>query len=405
MTPIYLLERYIPDYISLSLQLALIYVLSTISFDLVHVVLHRFAKSKHGVLRRLGMLHETHHQWFGPSLQHERSLDVLNIMHHRVPEYLNQLAVTLLFLAVCSPVAVGLIALVHTIALGVTIAQRGVDINHQPSSRLKHPRGHIFVGPSYHYLHHVYAESHMGSFVQTLDKIMGTCVHLEGQRIVMTGASGAYGSAMKALLEDSGAVVIPLKYGQDYDYNDYSRILDVLSSADILVLAHGVKSGPTMAANCNSFVQMIELFKDLTKARLIPPQVWAVGSEIELHSSFGIPELEAYAQSKRAFAAHAKNYYRDEDILYRHIVPSAFTSRMGRGLISASLAAWWTMWLIRRGCRYVPVTYTGVAYVNYLKFLSIPGIFSQNTQSGKNTAGVGIVTTHPVIGDDYQISA
>ncbi len=124
-----------------------------------------------------------------------------------------------------------------------------------------------------------------------------------------------------------------------------------------------------MQANCESFVALIERFKALTKHRRFPVEVWAVGSEIECHPAFGDPDLKVYLESKRAFARHARRYYRDRDILYRHVVPSAFRSRMGPGLISGRTAAWLALFLIRRGLRYVPVTYTGVALVNYLKFL------------------------------------
>ena len=357
-------------YLNLGLEMALIYVVSTISFDVVHYLLHRFAKSKYRFLQRLGDLHETHHRWFGPNLRHVDELAMPNLMHHRIPEYLNQVAVTGAFLLVANPLAVALVAVVHTVALVFVLCWRGVDMNHQKTVRLKHPRGHFFVTPSYHYLHHVHNDSHMGSFVQVFDWIMGSCVHLKGQRVAMTGASGAYGSAMKNLLERAGAIVTPLKYGVDYDYADYGRVHDVLRNADILVLAHGSKVEDAMAANCDSFVALIELFRSLTQERLVPPQVWAMGSEIECHPTFGVSELAAYAQSKRAYARYARNYNRAEDILYRHIVTSAFTSRMGRGLMSAKAAAWLSLWLIKRGFRYVPVTYTGVALLNFGLFVA-----------------------------------
>jgi hypothetical protein len=42
---------------------------------------------------------------------------------------------------------------------------------------------------------------------------------------------------------------------------------------------------------------------------------------------------------------------------------------MGPGLISGKMAARIAMFFIRRGARYVPVTYTGIAFINYFKFL------------------------------------
>ena len=94
----------------------------------------------------------------------------------------------------------------------------------------------------------------------------------------------------------------------------------------------------------------------------------AVGSEIECHPAFGNADLQTYSRSKRAFARHARRYFHQPDLLYRHIVPSAFTSAMGPGLISGERAAAWAWFLIKRGYRYVPVSYTGIAMINYLKF-------------------------------------
>lgn len=56
-------------------------------------------------------------------------------------------------------------------------------------------------------------------------------------------------------------------------------------------------------------------------------------------------------------------------MIYRHIVPSSFRSAIGPGLMSGGFAAKVAFFLIRRGVRYVPVTYTGVALVNYFKFV------------------------------------
>ncbi len=58
----------------------------------------------------------------------------------------------------------------------------------------------------------------------------------------------------------------------------------------------------------------------------------------------------------------------DQGLLYRHIVPSAFRSQMGPGVMSGRTAAAIALWLIRHGFRYVPVTYTGIAFVNFIPF-------------------------------------
>ena len=143
----------------------------------------------------------------------------------------------------------------------------------------------------------------------------------------------------------------------------------MLESADILVLAHGAKGKQAMQANCDSFLALIDGFKSLTRNRQIPVEVWAVGSEIECHPTFGAESLQSYARSKRAFARAAATLIRDRDLLYRHIVPSAFRSAMGPGLMTGRTAATIALWLIRRGFRYIPVTYTGIAFLNVVPFV------------------------------------
>ena len=56
-------------------------------------------------------------------------------------------------------------------------------------------------------------------------------------------------------------------------------------------------------------------------------------------------------------------------MLYRHIVPSSFTSAMGPGPMSADTAARIALFLIRRGFHYVPVTLTSLAFWNYFRFI------------------------------------
>ena len=62
-----------------------------------------------------------------------------------------------------------------------------------------------------------------------------------GTAFCADGASGAFGSALKDLLERAGAEVVPLKYGVDYTDLDYSGADVALAGADVLVLAHGTK--------------------------------------------------------------------------------------------------------------------------------------------------------------------
>ena len=43
---------------------------------------------------------------------------------------------------------------------------------------------------------------------------------------------------------------------------------------------------------------------------------------------------------------------------------------MGPGLMSGRTAAWGALWLIRHGFRYVPMTYTGIAFLNFIPFFA-----------------------------------
>src|SRR5690606_6195833 len=121
-------------------------------------------------------------------------------------------------------------------------------------------------------------------------------------------------------------------------------------------------------ANYTTFRDLVELFTDVGRSRLTAPEVWAVGSEVEFHGDMGLEELKDYSASKRAYALKAREFYRSNDLIYRHIVPSSFTSAMGKGAMSADTAVGITLALICRGFRYVPVTLTGLAVLNYFRF-------------------------------------
>jgi hypothetical protein len=43
---------------------------------------------------------------------------------------------------------------------------------------------------------------------------------------------------------------------------------------------------------------------------------------------------------------------------------------MGPGLMSGRTAAWGALWLIRHGFRSVPMTYSGIAFLNFIPFLA-----------------------------------
>jgi hypothetical protein len=345
-----------------------LFLVATFVFDMIHVALHFCLESRWSVLRRVGGLHQSHHDFFDRQLQWHEDAVVPNLLLHVIPEYGTQMAVCAVALAILEPMAVLIVMAVFTVIFVYVILAKGKDRYHLLHPVLPAAHETVLVGPYYHALHHVYPESYLSSYITLLDRLMGTSCQIRGRRVAITGASGSFGSAMAERLRLAGAEVFPLKFGADFTYADYSAADAVLAQADILVLAHGAKGEHAMQANCDSFLALIDRFKSLTRDRQVAVEVWAVGSEIECHPAFGIPELQSYARSKRAYARAAAVFFRDPDLLYRHIVPSAFRSPMGPGLISGQTAAAVAFWFIRHGFRYVPVTYTGIALINFIPY-------------------------------------
>ena len=352
----------------LLLQAGALFVVATFLCDAIHFTIHRCLNSRHGWLRRLARPHLSHHVFLDPRLQYHDEAIVPNLLHHIVPEYAAQMAVCALAFAVLDRAAVGLVIGCFTMLSGSAMILRGKDLHHRPLPKVPVAHGTLVVRAPYHALHHVFPDNYFSSYTMLFDRLMGTACQIRGRTFALTGASGAFGSALKELLERHGAMVMPLKYGVDYTDDDGSGADAALAEADVLVLAHGAKGERAMQANCHSFLSLIDRYKAHARPRQVPGEVWAVGSEIECHPAFGIPELKSYARSKRAYARHAARLMQDREILYRHIVPSAFRSRMGPGLMSGHTAAAIAFWLIRRGFRYVPVTYTGIAFLNYVPF-------------------------------------
>ncbi len=346
-----------------------IVLLGTIAFDGVHFVLHKMMNSRSRIARALGGLHGVHHAFYDRNLVIHPNLRRRNILLHHVPEVGTQFLVVSSFFFVTDWFYVVTAQLVCLINLAAVVLQGGQDWNHKPKTIMASPRRTVHVDPTYHALHHVHPNHYFSSIVTLFDRVVGTAMPVAGRTFLVTGASGAFGAPLCALLERRGGTVLRAKYGTDWSYDDVTGLASQMQQTDVLILSHGSKRDFAQEANCDSFVALIEQFLALKKGRQMPPEVWAVGSEIEAHPHFGNEELKIYSASKRAYARFAHAYYLDERVLYRHIVPSAFTSQMGKGLISGKRAVDIAMFFIDRGFRYVPVTYTGIALINYVKFV------------------------------------
>lgn len=349
-------------------EILVLFVISTVLFDVVHFLLHQWKNSRFALLRKFSEWHNYHHKFLDENMDVQKKWGVQNLTFHIFPEYLTSCFGVLLGLFYFSEQAVIFNLILHTVFLVLRLVGKGEDINHKSITRLSSRKSLLYVNPTYHFMHHIYPNHFFSSFVGLLDLVIGTANPIKGRRFLITGASGAFGAAIKDHIEKQGGVTQVLKFGQDYTYQDYSAFDRALPDTDVLILAHGSKEKDAMDANCHSFVNIIDAYIACSKDRLVPPEVWATGSEIECHGTFGLKSLLPYCESKRAFAKTAKRYYLSDHVIYRHIVPSAFSSKMGRGLMSAKFAAGYALFFIKRGFYYIPVTYTGLAYLNYIRF-------------------------------------
>jgi hypothetical protein len=103
-----------------------------------------------------------------------------------------------------------------------------------------------------------------------------------------------------------------------------------------------------------------------------------VGSEAEFHPL--VPsKIVCYGKSKRLMMRHAAAYMDRTDLMYRHIVPAAFTSQMGPGLVSADWMVRVSLWFICRGAQYVPASYTPFGYLHWVKMIFVTRLAAADT--------------------------
>jgi len=356
------------DVFVFAVQAIVVFVLSTALFDALHWTLHKWETAKSPLLRRFSSWHWVHHKFLGLDMQINPAYARANIWYHILPEFLTSMAGTLVFFFVFDWKVIAVVAVVRLVMLVMTLREEGLDYNHMSMDRVSGQQGLLWVDNNYHAMHHVYPHNFFSSFANLFDMIAGTTCQIEGRHFLITGASGAFGSAMAAKLTGLGAIVDTAKSGVDFSAGNYGGMREKLERADVLVLAHGAKSEDCWNANNVTFRELVELFAELGKTRLTPPEVWALGSEVEFHGDMGMDELRDYSASKRAYALRALDFYKSDALIYRHIVPSSFTSSMGKGAMSAETAVNIALFFIRRGFRYVPVTFTGLALLNYFRF-------------------------------------
>ncbi|WKT43823.1 Fatty acid hydroxylase [Fusarium oxysporum f. sp. vasinfectum] len=356
-------------------------VVGSIAFDLVHWTAHQSGRSSNPILRRLARIHVVHHQYFDRRLNFNQAFSTWNMLLHLLLELLCQVIGSLVSWQLTHVMALRtsllanqdiLLVLIFLIIRSYVVAwNEGRDSNHIRYTRLPKDPYSVIVGPQYHALHHIDPRGYFGSMVRLVDWLFGTATTLRGRRIAMTGARGALGQALlKELSQEKGTSIQTLQFGRDWNYNDYCGLEENLRNTDILVLAHGSKKADVaFKANCESAIAIIDSFMRVREQSrsLLLPEIWYIGSEAELHGAW-TDDMRHYTDSKRAFVPFARAYYDDENFIYRHIVPAAFSSGMDQALVSPRWAATLSLWWIRRGARYVPVTYTGMALLNFFRF-------------------------------------
>ncbi|KAJ5212978.1 hypothetical protein N7449_000147 [Penicillium cf. viridicatum] len=371
--------------ITLSL-LSFFYLLCTGSmfFDVIHHMLHRCNKSSHPLFRRLARIHHFHHLYFTRRMDFDKRYLQQNRFQALPLELALQIvgsALGYIFVSLVTPNGLAWSTRNHlwsTIGFQIlrttfVILISGRDSNHLIYKTAPKDPNWIFVGPEFHSLHHVYPDRYIGSFVKVFDWIWGTAYSFRRKRFTIIGGSEAFSQAIIAELEreEGVACIRNLKSGTDWDYDHFENVIPILSNSDVLILGHGSNGQDEVESNCNSATRLVKSFKQHRATNLAYPtlpEVWYIGSEVEFYQPWGNVQ-QCYSQSKRSsFLPHARSFFDDRDIIYRHIVLPSFASTE-TGVFGANRAAKCAMWWIRRGARYIPVTHTGFACLNYFKFM------------------------------------
>lgn len=349
-----------PNMIEIFWQSFFIFLFNSFLFDCCHFLLHKTNNR----------WHQAHHLFFDADLQINSVYRKKNLLTHVLFEFAFKFLSCFIFLICFSGAAVGTAALVEVMIVIYVFINRGEDPNHRSLHTLLRPLYRPYVTASYHALHHQYPRAYFSSHHFLFDGLFGTACLIKGRTFLVTGSDGAFGCAMVCALKQKGAIV--------YEWLPNSRVLQnvdkpmlagKLTTIDVLVMAHGSKYDSTQANNMDSQKWLVKHFLLSRKSAKILPEVWGVGSELEFCSHLNIRKIQDYVLSKRAYARFALRLYGDRNLLYRHIVPSSFTSKMGKGLMSANFTARLSLFLIMRGVRYIPISYTGIAYLNYYHFL------------------------------------
>lgn len=236
-----------------AVAVVLLFLASTVFFDLVHWRLHRMLASPVPLLRGLAWPHGIHHRWIDRRLRVRWEFQAANVWCHLVLEYLTQLAFTgLLAFVLPTGLTIGLVAL-QTVVFLFLLREQGLDLNHRPQPIVEVAPPMLLCPVAYHAQHHAYPDAFFSSYVKVVDAVLGTALDLPSLRIAFVG-EGAFGRELRSRCEQAGAEVVV------FTEEDRGR-----PDADILVL-------------CDASLDLegwVEPFLRAVGARQLPPEVWA----------------------------------------------------------------------------------------------------------------------------------
>src|SRR5262245_20129887 len=129
----------------LALQTVGLLLSASLVFDVIHYVLHQFARSRFGFLRAIGALPETHHRFFDRQLRFDDALARKNLREHVIPEFLTRTAVVLAGLRGCDPLAVAIVFAIQAVQLFLVLRLNGRDANHVAFDTLSAPPRALIV--------------------------------------------------------------------------------------------------------------------------------------------------------------------------------------------------------------------------------------------------------------------
>lgn len=345
--------------IEIFFQSCIIFILNSFFFDCIHYGLHRVGSQ----------WHQAHHLFFDDALNINAKYRQKNLIGHVLFEFLCKFVLSLVFGLWVSWLSILIVIITEMLILVYVLLNQGEDHNHRAISQLKAQKIKPYITANYHALHHLYPTAFFSSHHFLFDSFFGTACAIKGRAFFVTGSDGAFGGAMvKALRKKGGIVYEWLPNAKAWGDADKDELALKLQSIDVLVLSHGSKWQMTTENNVKSQKWLVKVFFKVQEHSTKLPEVWGVGSELEFCSHINCQTIKDYVLSKRAYVRFAQSLYANEHLIYRHIVPSSFSSKMGRGLMSAKWAVRIALFFIRRGALYVPITYTGIAYSSYFHF-------------------------------------